>query len=273
MLVRMGDRDGVEGNCFRAGSGSPLLLLHSGWCTWREWRSSASYLAATRDVMAPTLPGGYGAPPLELRGRSLLEEMADHVEKLLDEAGWNEPVAIVGSSHGAVTGLELAVRGRASCVVALAPPWMSVATGGPYGLFFGAGAMLLRSTWPLHTRTARWPRAGSLLFHASLTPAALTADDLIATLQGVRRLPLRRLARHGWRQPLLPDFDRIRCPVTLVWGTRDTLAPMWMSSRWTRAIPHAELITLPGFPHVPHIRDPVRISQLILERTGSAKRG
>jgi pimeloyl-ACP methyl ester carboxylesterase len=127
---------------------------------------------------------------------------------------------------------------------------------------------VLRATWPLHERTARWSRAGSLVFHASLTPAALSADDLIAALQGVRRLPLWRLARDGWRQPLLPDFDRIRCPVTFVWGTRDTLAPMWMSSRWTRAIPHAELITLSGFPHVPHIRDPERISQLILEKTG-----
>jgi pimeloyl-ACP methyl ester carboxylesterase len=72
------------------------------------------------------------------------------------------------------------------------------------------------------------------------------------------------------RQPLLPDFDRISCPVTVVWGTRDTLAPIWMARRWTAAMPHAELITLPGFPHVPHIRDPERISQLILDRTSNA---
>jgi pimeloyl-ACP methyl ester carboxylesterase len=217
--------------------------------------------------MAPTLPGGYGGPPLNLHGRSLLEEMADHVEELLDEAGWHEPVAIAGSSHGAVTGLELAARGRASCVVALAPPWVSMATGGPYAVFFTTGSIWLRATWPLQGWIARWPPAGSLLFHASLTPTALSADDLVATLQGVRRLPLRRMARLGWRQPLLPDFDRISCPVTFVWGTRDTLAPIWMASRWTRAIPHAELITLPGFPHVPHIRDPERISRLVLETT------
>jgi pimeloyl-ACP methyl ester carboxylesterase len=241
MLGRMGDRDGRDrerragagrgADCLRGGSGTPLLLLHSGSCSWREWRAATPYLIAGRDVIAPTLPGGYGRPPLDLRRRSLLEEMADYVEQLLDDAGWSEAVAIAGGSHGALTALELHARGRAASVVALAPPWMSLTTAWPYGPLFGLGSIALRSAWPLHERTARWPRAGSLLLHSSLTPAALSAEDVVATLEGVRRLPLLRLASHGLRQPLLPDFERIHCPVTLVWGTRDTLAPLWMSRR------------------------------------------
>jgi pimeloyl-ACP methyl ester carboxylesterase len=253
-------------DCFRGGSGPRLLLLHSGLSTWREWRSVLPSLARAREVMAPTLPGSYGGPPLELAGRSVLEGMADHVEALLDEAGWDDQPAVVGSSHGGVIGLELAARGRAASVVALAPPWMSAASGAVYGGFFGFGATALRLTAPLHARAARWSRAGGLILHASATPAAIDPDDLTATLRSVGHFPLLQLARHGFREPLLPAFDSIRCPVVLVWGTSDRLAPMRMSRRWTRAIPRAELVVLPGFPHFPHLRDPQRIADLILER-------
>jgi pimeloyl-ACP methyl ester carboxylesterase len=99
----------------------------------------------------------------------------------------------------------------------------------------------------------------------SPTPVALSPDDLLATLRSVSHFPFMRLARHAFRPPLLPAFEGIRCPVVLVWGTSDRLAPLRMSRRWTRAIPHAELVVLPGFPHFPHLRDPERTADLILE--------
>jgi pimeloyl-ACP methyl ester carboxylesterase len=241
-----------------------VLLLHSGLCTWREWRQVIDRLGPQREVLAPTLPGSHGGPTLELGPRSLLSVMADHVEELLDEFGWKEPVAVVGSSHGGVIGLELAARGRAASVMALAPPWMSAANTTLYGGLFGLGAAGLRLTAPLHATAARWPRLGGLIMHGSPTPAALSPEDLVATLRSAGHFPLARIARHAFRQPLLPDFERIACPVVLVWGTADRLAPLRMSRDWMRAMPHAELVTLPGFPHVPHLRDPDRVAELIL---------
>jgi pimeloyl-ACP methyl ester carboxylesterase len=256
-------------DCFRGGSGPPLLLLHSGLCTWREWRGVFPRLGREHDVMAPTLPGSLGGPPLRLRGRSMLAAMADEVEGLLDDAGWDEPVAIVGSSHGGVTALELAARGRAQTVVALAPPWLSTATATMYGGLLGAGSAVLRLTWPITPLTARLPRTGGLLLHGSATPAALDTADLLTTLRSVRRFPWLRLGwQGGMRPPLRPDFERIHCPVTIVWGTRDRLVPSWMARRWVRAMPQAELVVLPGFPHVPQLRDADRIANLILEQTG-----
>lgn len=254
-----------SGDCFRGGSGDRLLLLHSGLGTWREWRCVLDRLGETREVMAPTLPGSLGGPPLELGDRSILEAMADYVETLLDDAGWDEPVAIGGSSHGGVIALELAARGRAASVVALAPPWMSVANTAVYGGLFGTASAGLRLTEPLYTRAARWSRAGGLIMHGSLSPAQFSPDDLADTLRSASRYPVLRTARHGLRPPLLPDFDRIDCPVVLIWGTSDRLAPYRMSRRWTQAIPHAELVTLRGFPHIPQLRDPDRLARLILE--------
>ena len=254
-----------SGDCFRGGSGDRLLLLHSGLGTWREWRCLVDRLGETREVMAPTLPGSLGGPPLELGDRSMLDAMADHVESVLDDAGWDEPVAIVGSSHGGVIALELAARRRAASVVALAPPWMSVSTGALYGGLFGLASAWLRLTTPLHARTARLSRAGGLIMHGSLSPARFSPDDLADTLRSVSRYPFLSIGRHGVRAPLLPDFDRIDCPVVLIWGTSDRLAPYGMSRRWTEAIPHAELVTLRGFPHIPQLRDPDRLARLILE--------
>jgi pimeloyl-ACP methyl ester carboxylesterase len=41
--------------------------------------------------------------------------------------------------------------------------------------------------------------------------------------------------------------------VTLVQGTRDDLAPMWMHRRWRRALPDAQANVLRGFPHHPQL--------------------
>ena len=58
------------------GEGPPLLLLHSGFSTWREWRRVLAMLSSARDVLAPTLPGSHGGPPLPLGRGSLLNLFA-----------------------------------------------------------------------------------------------------------------------------------------------------------------------------------------------------
>ena len=65
-------------------------------------------LEPERAILAPTLPGSDGGIPLDLRKRTMLATYADHVEELLDEIGWDEPIQMVGSSFGGVTAMELA---------------------------------------------------------------------------------------------------------------------------------------------------------------------
>jgi pimeloyl-ACP methyl ester carboxylesterase len=249
---------------FRGGVGPPLLLLHSGFTTWVEWRCVLPGLTAVRDVMAPTLPGSDGGPELKLGGRTMLAVMVDHVEGLLDEAECTEPVDVVGSSYGGVVALELAARGRARHVVALAPPWVAGRGLAWYVALFSMPVVATRLTEPVHSWAAGRRRAGSVYFHGSLRPAALDRDDLAAVWRSVGRFPWLRVARESRLSgPGLPAFERIRSPVTLVWGTGDSLVPGWMRRRWERAIPEAEVIELPGFPHMPHLRDPERVTDLI----------
>ncbi len=96
----------------RGGAGEPLLLLHGFTDTWRTWELVLPALERRHDVLAPTLPGHAGGPPLG--------DLADAVEAAMDDAGW-ETAHVAGNSLGGYVALRLAQRGRARTVVALAP--------------------------------------------------------------------------------------------------------------------------------------------------------
>src|SRR5690242_991969 len=101
----------------RGGSGSPLLLLHGFTDTWRTWELVLPALELRHDVLAPTLAGHAGGPPLR---EPVVPALADAVEAAMDTAGW-ETADVAGNSLGGYVALQLAERGRARTVTALAP--------------------------------------------------------------------------------------------------------------------------------------------------------
>src|SRR5204863_3072448 len=102
---------------YRGGSGDPLVLLHGGGGTRRLWRTTIPLLEPHHDVLAVTLAGHFGGPPGE---PATLETIVDAVERDMDEAGF-ETAHVAGGSLGGWVAFELARRGRAASVVAIAP--------------------------------------------------------------------------------------------------------------------------------------------------------
>ena len=102
----------------RGGSGSPLVCLHGFTDTWRAWELVLPQLERHHDVLAPTLPGHAGG--LALAGPVSDDLIADAIERAIDEAGF-ATAHIAGNSLGGFVALQLAARGRAESVVALAP--------------------------------------------------------------------------------------------------------------------------------------------------------
>ena len=66
-------------------------------------------------MLAPTLPGHAGGPPLA--DEPGVRELLDAIERALDEAGF-ATAHVVGNSLGGYLALQLAARGRAESVVA-----------------------------------------------------------------------------------------------------------------------------------------------------------
>ena len=87
----------------RGGSGSPLVCLHGFMDTWRTWELVLPMLERRHDVLAPTLPGHAGGPPLA--GEVTSAAIVDAVEQAMDEAGF-ETAHIVGNSLGGYVALR-----------------------------------------------------------------------------------------------------------------------------------------------------------------------
>src|SRR3954453_20959417 len=98
----------------------PLLLIHGFTDTAHTWDALLPLLTDRYEVLAPTLVGHRGGPPLPPGMTDPLGTMADGLEAVIDEAG-HDRVHVVGHSLGGWLAFMLAARGRALSVVALSP--------------------------------------------------------------------------------------------------------------------------------------------------------
>ena len=256
---------------YRAGSGEPMVLIHGFTATWRCWQPVLADLVARFDVLAPTLTGHHGGPGQPHGTPHTLAAATDHVEAQLDEQGI-DTAHLVGNSLGGALALELAKRGRARSVVALAP-------GGGWHHGDPEGERIIR----FFRRQQRLSRAAS-----SRLPALLRRP-------GARRLALRDVMACGHMvQPpeavemvrsslectvvddvydairsgngLLRDLDQVKGPVLVAWPELDRVLPMSRhAARFRAEIPGVEFRVLPRVGHVPMWDDPRLVADTIAE--------
>lgn len=245
-----------------------MVCLHGLTDTWRTWELVLPVLERHHEVLAPTLLGHAGAPAIAGKVTDTL--LADAVERAMDEAGFGT-AHIVGNSLGGYVALQLAVRGRADSVVALAP------AGG----------------WARGDESARETSGFFTTMQEQLKAAAPYAEAIVATTEGRRRatqfitssfehIPAELLAHqmrgaaaceavgalieHARREGWSLDAERITCPVRVVWGTDDKLLA-WPSAAarfrddW---LPHADWVVLDGVGHCPQLDVPLETAELIV---------
>jgi pimeloyl-ACP methyl ester carboxylesterase len=251
----------------RGGSGEPLLLLHGFMDTWRTWELVLPELECRHDVLAPTLPGHAGGPPLTQVGDDVL---LDAVEHAMDAAGW--PTAhLGGNSLGGYVALRLAARGRARSVVAFAPAggWADDA-GKPLLAFQAELAEQTRAAAMHADALAGTPQGRRLITrHLTVNSTHIPAGLLAHLVRGVARCDAVPLIAYAAGRPWELDAAAIACPVRIVWGTEDALLP-WPSAaaRYrTEWLPHADWVELDGVGHAPQLDVPLETVQLILGHT------
>ncbi len=259
----------------RGGSGPPLVCLHGFADTWRTWELVLPALRRHHDVLAPTLLGHAGGPPLT--GEVTGDAVVDAVALAMDEAGF-ATAHLVGNSLGGYVALQLAARGRARSVVALAP-------AGGWGESDESFKQLLRFQLTMqeqaraaapHADAIAASRQGRRRATRLLTtnfehiPPELVAHQTVglATCTGARPM-----IEYGLRAGWSVDAANITCPVRVLWGTADKLLP-WPSAaarfrnEW---LAHAEWVELDGIGHCPQLDVPLETAELIVGFTARSR--
>jgi pimeloyl-ACP methyl ester carboxylesterase len=236
--------------------------------TWRTWELVLPELERRHDVLARTLPGHAGGPPLA--GEMSDGLVADAVERAMDEGGF-ETVHIAGNSLGGYVALQLAARGRAESVVAFAPAGGWAKGDESYKetlriqatMYEQAKAVAPYAEAVLASSAGRRRATRFITTNFEHIPAELLAHQIIG-LAGCSGAPamIEFAGREGFRL----DAEKIDCPVRIVWGTDDKLLP-WPSAavrfrdEW---LPHADWVELDGVGHAPQLDVPLQAAQLIL---------
>ncbi|NNH74423.1 alpha/beta fold hydrolase [Nocardia uniformis] len=241
----------------RTGRGEPVLLLHGFVLTWQSWEPIIEDLARDHEVLALTLPGHWGGPAAQRP--ATISALADFVEACLDEVGWRT-AHLVGNSLGGWLAFELAARGRATTVTAIAPAgfWPDglaaqslIRKFRSFGPLVGLGTPNGRPVMPSMLRSLLVP----LLAHrpaavsnrlATAMSAAPGRCDIITDLAEDPSVPT------GFTE--LADLD---IPVTVLLPEHDRiLPPHFYAPNAFANHPTTEVRPLPGVGHVPMLEAP-----------------
>jgi pimeloyl-ACP methyl ester carboxylesterase len=224
------------------GDGEPIGYL-AGLGGLLEWTPFLERLSQRRRVIVPSLPGFPGAPA----SHKHLDGIADWVTATLDllEACGLDGGDLIGHSLGGLLAAEVAAFSRASVkrLVLLAP----------LGLF--------DEREPVADVWARKPEEVAELYStkpaefaaARLTPPKGLAPAQAIEFQIVQARAQEAAARLLWPIPdlgLSKRLHRITCPVRLVWGTEDRIAPIAYAKKFASGIKGAaEIRSIAGAGH------------------------
>lgn len=256
---------------YRAGEGEQLVLLHGFTATWRCWLPVLAELVPRFEVIAPTLHGHDGGPPVPEGSRSRsISDAADHVEQQLDDLGVGQ-AHFAGNSMGGALALELAKRGRARSVVAISPgggwPADDTAEGLRIIKWFKQNQKLARASAPYAAKLMRRPLARKLalrdvMVHGDQMPPGEAVQLVLSSIETTIVDDVYDTIRSG--TALLTGLDTIEAPVLVTWGDKDRILPLPKHGpRFRDEIPGVEFRVHKGIGHTPMWDDPGLIARTI----------
>lgn len=248
-----------------------VVLIHGLTGTRRTWDPVVERLDPALRAHAIALPGHAGGTGLD--GEPTLDAMRAGVERELDRLGLERP-HLVGNSLGGWLALELAARGRAASVLALAPAgfWAPGDTQERRRIFERtlAAARRMRPLLGLLYRVPRIRRLAMADF--ALHGDRLTREQALEAADGALACTvfpaLYDATTDGARRyPALP------CPVRIRLGEHDRLfGDPDYGERARNRVPGADVATLPAVGHLPMVDDPALVAREIASSVRAASR-
>ena len=250
-----------------ADRGEPIVLIHGFSATPVIWSSILPLLEPDHPILAVTLDGHTGGRPID-PGNVSAAALVEGVQRDMDAAGFAR-AHIVGNSLGGWLSLELARRGRASSVVAIAPggSWESGSTDDEHlQAHLARNASSVRRLLPVLQLAVRSSRLRRIVFaqmaaHGDRIPSTIAVEML--------RASARCSIHEQLREAMFADgggleVDGIDCPVLLAWGSDDRLTPKESYGRRIRTrLPDAQWRELPDTGHIPMFDAPDAVAGMI----------
>lgn len=251
------------------GQGDPILLIHGVGGSTYSWRNIVRALARTHRVISVDLKGfGRSDKPLD-RAYGLLDQVR-LLNRLINRRGPHD-LTLVGHSFGGGVALALTLA-------------LNATEPGMVRQLVLIDSVAYRQSFPLFVRVVQTPLLGEAGIYGS-PPELVAYKGLLAAYQDPRKisfdtvrayaLPLYEVGgRHALLETarsitptnlstLIARYSTIHQPTLLIWCAQDSVVPLWVGRRLSRALPNARLLVLRGCGHVPQEELPGTTRSLI----------
>lgn len=245
------------------GSGPPLVLAH-GW-PWSSysWHRIIPVLAQRFSVFYYDMPG-YGQSAMHPQQRTSLDVQGQVFGEMLKHWALDKPTVIAHDFGGATTlrahllhGCEFH-RYVLMNVVAMRP-WGSVFfdhVGKHVDAFLGLPADIHRAVVEAYIKGAMINPIDNTDFQKLVQPW-LTAEGTGSFYRQFQQADERYTAE------VESDFDKVRCPVHIVWGADDPWIPLHRGKALHALMPSATFNRLEGVGHLPQLEAPDSVLRLL----------
>jgi pimeloyl-ACP methyl ester carboxylesterase len=241
--------NGIDIAYERVGGGPPLVLVHGAASDSRMWQPQFAALADEFTVVAWDEPGAGRSS--DVPADFALPDWADCLAALIDALKLG-PVHVAGLSWGGTVALELYSR-RPDLVATLL-------LADTYAGW--KGSLPAEEVRARVEGVRQMVAAGGESFDPTLpglfagAPPAEFVPLLESMAADVRPESMKTalfVMAEADQRDLLPRVD---VPTLLIWGELDGRSPLSVARQFKDAIPHAELVTIPGAGHLSNLEAP-----------------
>ena len=237
---------GIDVEVRRGGKGPPLLVIH-GELGVPGWLDAYECLAASFDVIVPSLPGyGRSSRPDWIMG---VRDLAVWITWFARDMGLPTPLNVIGCSLGGWVAAEIATVAPQflNKMVLVGAMGVKPEAGEIFDYFLDSGRTGLRRAFHQPDTSAEY---------AKYYGKEWTGEEEERVEQH-REMTCRVAWKPYMHSLTLPSLlPSVRTPTLIVWGRQDAIAPLNCGELYRRSIANSRLIEIDGCGHMPEMEQP-----------------